>query len=134
MKKWLIAGTVFLALGSIACKKDVSGQSAGEVLGKGEWTVSYYYDKDKDETGHFAGYRFRFDNGKITATNGSQTYTGTYADGTDDSTPKLIIQLSAPEPFSDLNDDWHVIEKNATLIKLEDQSGSGGTEYLNFTR
>lgn len=134
MKKAGIGAWLVLAAAITACKKDVSGSSAGEVLGKGTWTVSYFWDKDHDETGHFSGYGFVFAAGSITATNGSSTVSGTYADGTDDSTPKLILHFTPTPPFDELNDDWHVTEKTSNLIKLEDPSGSGGTEILHFSR
>lgn len=123
-----------LAAATTACKKDVSGTPAGTVLGNGKWTISYYWDKDHDETGDFSGYEFTFANGTVTAVKGSTTVSGTYSDGSDDSTPKLVLNFTPVPPFDELNDDWHVTEKTNTLIKLEDQSGSGGTELLHFSR
>lgn len=136
MKQMVIAVIVSLGLGMTACKKDVSNQTTGEVLNSGKWRVSYFWDKDHDETSDFAGYEFRFDNGTVTASNGSNTITGTYNDqGSDDSTPKFIINMNTGTgSFDELTDDWHVIEKSNTLIRLQEESGSGGIEYLNFSR
>lgn len=135
MKKYRIIAVVGLIIGTTACKKDASNQTAGEVLNQGKWYVSYFWDKDHEETNDFSGYEFTFDDGTITATNGSNTVTGTYTDGSDNSTPKFIIHMnSGTEPFDELDDDWHVIEKTNTLIKLKEESGSGGTEYLNFSK
>lgn len=130
-----MAALLFPVMGMFACKKDFSSQPAGQVLNTGKWKLTYYYDKDEDETYKFAAYEFAFNNGTVTATNGNNTVSGTYVDqGSDDSTPKLILNFGGTSPFDDLNDDWHVTEKTNAAIKLEDQSGSGGTEYLNFNR
>lgn len=118
-----------------ACTKNADKLTAAQVLNSGTWRISYFWDKDHEETGDFNGYNFTFDNGTVTASNGSSTVTGTYAEGTDDDTPKFIINMNTGTgPFDELNDDWHVVEKTNTLIRLQEESGSGGIEYLNFSK
>ena len=135
MKKIGIITAVMLGISFAACKKEAPNQTAGQVLNNGKWRVSYYWDKDHDETADFNGYEFTFNNGTLTATNGTNTVTGTYSEGTDDGVSKFNIHInSGTGPFDELDDDWDVIEKSATLIKLKEESGSGGTEYLNFSK
>lgn len=93
--------------------------------GTGQWKVSYYWDKDKDETSDFAGYVFNFrDNGVLEATKNGTTATGTWQH--DSSSNKLIINLGGVKPLSNATDDWLLIERTDNLIKLRDDN----TEHL----
>ncbi len=84
----------------------------------GGWKVSMYFD-NSDETYKFSGYTFTFNNGgQLTATNGSNTITGTWSTGSS----KLIINFGATANFSDLNDDWLIEEKTSSSIKLKDDN------------
>ena len=113
------------------------------IISEGSWKITYYYDTDKDETNNFTGYNFTFSkNNVLTATNGTNTIIGTWSitgsSDDDDSGSNDVdfnIFFSAPEHFEDLSDDWDVIEKSSTVIKLMDVSGgNGGTDYLTFTK
>jgi hypothetical protein len=109
----------------------------------GNWTITYFYDTDSDETSDFNGYTFNFAaNGVLTATNGVNTYTGTWS-VTDDSSSSsssdgdidFNIAFSSPPDFEELSDDWDIISYSSTEIKLVDISGgNGGTDYLTFER
>jgi hypothetical protein len=45
------------------------------------------------------------------------------------------LAFSSPAEFLELSDDWEIIEKSTTVIKLKDVSGgNGGTDYLTFTK
>ncbi len=53
--------------------------------GSGTWIITYFFDTDSDETSNYSGYEFSFGgNGVLTASNGTNTYTGTWS-VTDDS-------------------------------------------------
>ncbi|WP_083478231.1 hypothetical protein [Lacinutrix himadriensis] len=107
----------------------------------GNWTITYFYDTDSDETSDFNGYTFNFaTNGVLTATNGVNTYTGTWS-VTDDSSSSsdsdidFNIAFSSPPDFEELSDDWDIISYSSTEIKLVDISGgNGGTDYLTFQK
>jgi outer membrane biogenesis lipoprotein LolB len=118
-----------------SCSKSDDSPTTTSIVTSGTWRVTYYWDKDKDETSDFTGFNFVFNNsGSLTATRNSSSVTGSWSySGSDDSNDKLIINL-AGVPLESLSDDWHITEKSETLIKLEDQSGSGGVEYLYFTK
>jgi len=117
-----------------ACQKDTKNISPD--LMKNKWEVSYFWDKDKDETYHFTNWEFSFeDNGILKASKSSDIVTGTWIEqSSSNSNSKLIINFGQIEPFDELNDDWHIIERTSSIIKLEDESGSGGTEILHFRK
>ena len=141
MKKlfYLIAIGSFFLLAS--CEDDstnniVNSNDVVETAQTGSLSISYYNDSGDDETYHYVGYSFSFaDGGVLSAQKGDQTITGTWSVGTDDSTTKFIINFSAPEIFEELSDDWHVVERTESIIKLEDVSGGDGSvDYLTFVR
>jgi hypothetical protein len=112
------------------------------IVNKGTWKITYYYDTDHEATSSFNGYNFTFGaNNALTATNGTNNYTGTWSvtdsNSNDDSQSDLDfnIAFSSPAQFEELTDDWEIIEKSTTVIKLKDVSGgNGGTDYLTFTK
>lgn len=155
LTKKLLSGTaLLLTICILSCNGDddastVSGnQNVQEVINtvrSGSWKITNYYDTDQDETTDFNGYNFTFGSGNVlTASNGTNNYTGTWSvtnsDSNDDddsgsSDIDFNIAFSSPEKFQELTDDWDIIEKSATVIKLRDISGgNGGTDYLTFTK
>lgn len=110
-------------------------------LKKGVWMVSKYLDDGVDETYHFNGYEFTFeDGGVLTATNGVNTYSGSWsvADDNDDNSQNdynLVIFFAGPVDFEELSDDWDIITHNSNTIELYDVSGGNGTtDYLTFQK
>ena len=112
------------------------------IVKNGTWRITYYFDTDQEETSKFNGYNFTFGaNNVLTASNGTNNYTGTWSitdnSSNDDSISHLDfnIEFSSPAQFEELSDDWEIIEKSTNLIKLKDVSGgNGGTDYLTFTK
>lgn len=119
-----------------------SPDNVAAIVKSGTWKITYYFDTDKEETSNFSGYNFTFaNNGVLTATNGTLTQTGTWSitdsNSNDDSISDLDFNIgfSSPATFAELTDDWEIIEKTATVIKLKDVSGgNGGIDYLTFTK
>lgn len=112
-------------------------------VNNGTWRVTLYQDSGVDETANFAGYNFTFSSGGVlTATNTTNTYTGSWSvtsdnSGDDSPSPDLDfnIAFSSPANFSKLTEDWNIIEYNTTLVKLVHVSGgNGGTDYITFTK
>ena len=136
MKKLAFTLTVSLGLITLfACSKDKT--DIASIVEGSNWRISYFEDSGQDETYHFSGYTFSFnEGGTLTATNGSNTVNGTwYHSSSDDSNEKLIIDMGSSEPWDELEDDWHVIEKSDNKIRLEDVSGGDGTvEKLHFDK
>ncbi|ESU22236.1 hypothetical protein FEDK69T_22180 [Flavobacterium enshiense DK69] len=108
----------------------------------GTWRITYFFDSDTNETSHFAGYNFTFgSSGALTATNGSNTYTGTWSvteSSSSDDSPEDVhfnVGFDSPPDFEDLTDDWEVMGNTSTKIQLTDVSGGGGgTDYLTFEK
>jgi hypothetical protein len=106
------------------------------------WHITKYIDSGNDEISHFTGYNFTFGaNNLLTATNGTNTYTGTWSitdnNSNDDSQDDLDFNVffASPPDFEELSDDWHFISQTSTKIDLIDISGgNGGTDYLTFER
>lgn len=108
----------------------------------GTWRVTLFEEDGVNETTNYAGYNFTFgSNSVLTSTNGTNSYSGTWSisdsNSNDDTLNDLHfnISFSAPKDFADLSDDWDIIERTDTRIKLKDVSGgSGGTDYLTFEK
>ncbi len=110
----------------------------------GSWKVTYFFDSDHEETGHFTGYVFTFnENGSLVAVKGSTTVTGTWSvtdsnssddDGGSNDTDFNIF-FASPADFEDLSDDWDIISVTNSKIELTDVSGgNGGTDFLTFQK
>ncbi|PHN08332.1 hypothetical protein CRP01_02795 [Flavilitoribacter nigricans DSM 23189 = NBRC 102662] len=114
----------------------MSPSDVAETLVSGEWVITYFFDSDQEETSHFNGYVFQFaESGTLTATKGMTTVTGTWSSGNDDGQAKIYISFSTPEDFEELSDDWYVLERTNSKIRLEDVSGgNGGTDLLTFEK
>jgi hypothetical protein len=112
----------------------------------GTWRITFYEDDGQNETNHFSGYNFTFGASNVlTATNGTNTYTGvwsvTSSDDSNDDNPSnsdldFNIFFSSPALFNDeLSDDWDIVSYTSTKIELVDVSGgNGGTDYLTFEK
>jgi hypothetical protein len=128
---------------AIGCSDDSMNSNQEKVvstISSGTWRITYFYDTDKEETANFTGYNFTFGS-SLTATNGINTYTGTWSvtdsNSKDDSMDDLHFNIlfTAPPAFSDLSDDWDILERTDTKIRLIDVSGgNGGTDYLTFEK
>jgi hypothetical protein len=114
----------------------LSPTDVNNTVSSGTWRITYYWDTDHEETSNFTGYSFLFGPGNVlTATKTGSTVTGTWNTGTDDSKVKLFLVFASPANFAEISDDWHVIERTATRIKLQDVSGgNGGTDLLTFEK
>lgn len=110
---------------------------------QGTWRVTFFEDSGNNETSNFTGYNFTFNtNGVLTATNGSNTYNGSWSvtndDSNDDSPSSDLdfnIFFASPPNFQELSEDWNIISYSATRIQLIHVSGgNGGTDYLTFEK
>jgi hypothetical protein len=142
MKKTTSILFALLLLLIVSCKKEdnstprISTTTVANTLLSGTWKITYYWDTDHEETTNYNGYAFTFGSGNVlTASKDGSTITGTWTTLLDDSKTKLILFFSAPASFDEFSDDWHVIERTDTRIKLQDVSGgNGGTDYLTFEK
>ncbi|WP_294822550.1 hypothetical protein [uncultured Flavobacterium sp.] len=148
---FLLAGLI--AISTASCSDDDSTSTTGNAnairnnVTSGTWRITNYTDDGENETHHFNGYNFTFgENGVLTATNGTNTYTGVWSvtsdnsgDDDDDNGRDDIdfnISFSSPEAFEDeLTDDWDVESRTGNRITLSDISGgNGGTDRVVFEK
>lgn len=151
MRKINLLAACLLLAGITACSDDdtklsVNGNATAVAnnLKSGTWRITSFVEEENDETSNFDGYDFTFGtNGVITATNGTNTYTGTWSVYDDDSSDDdgfdsdidVAINFTAPDEFTDLTDDWDILSRTGTEIKLIDVSGGdGGTDFLTFQK
>ena len=136
-----------LSITTTACHQDDSSTSPADELQQqvstGDWVITSFVDSGKDETNHFTGYTFSFeDNGLLKAIKGSTTIQGSWSitdnHGNDDNPGSDVdfnIRFTSPSDFEDLTEDWQVINRSADRIELVHVSGgNGGTDYLTFER
>jgi hypothetical protein len=112
-------------------------------VNQGTWRVTLYNDSGTIKTSNFTGYNFTFGTGStLTASNGSNTYNGTWSvtsgDSNDDNPSNDLdfnIAFSTPANFAELTDDWDIVTYTASKIELRDVSGgNGGTDLLTFEK
>lgn len=129
-----------ISVASSACKKEDNHSSSSastyiSAAGRGNWQVTLLNDNGTDETNHFSGYSFRFNNGGLAvATNNTNSVNGTWSSGQDDDHVEFSISFPSA-PLNELNNDWHIVKQTPTTMELEDVSGGGGgTHYLNLQK
>ena len=141
-----ILACIFIINTASTCSSDDSNSSSTtdptpiiNTVTQGTWRVTYYFDTDTDDTSDFAGYNFTFGSSNVlTATNGTNTYTGSWS-VTSDNSPSSDLNFNilfvSPVNFEDLSDDWDIVSRTSTKIELIDVSGgNGGIDYLTFTK
>ena len=123
---------------------DAAIQAVENAVESGTWIITYFFDTDHEETSNYSGYDFTFgSSGALTATNGTNTYDGTWSvtdssssdDSSGDDDIDFNIFFSTPPDFAELSDDWDIDLNTSTKIKLTDISGgNGGTDNLTFEK
>ncbi|NDP28450.1 MAG: hypothetical protein GZ087_13655 [Flavobacterium sp.] len=135
--------------GVFSCSSDSSSSNAVDpnpvinTVKNGTWKITFYENSGVNETTNFTGYNFIFgSNSVLTATNGANTYAGTWSvtiDNSGDDSPSndldFNIAFATSANFSNLTDDWNILERTDTKIKLVHVSGgNGGTDYITFEK
>ena len=103
---------------------------------QGQWKVTLFSENGVVETSKFSNYVFTFNtNGTVSAVRSGSTVNGSWSDGNDDSQHKLILNFASPADFTEISDDWHILQESSSKIELEDVSGgNGGTDLLTFEK
>jgi hypothetical protein len=131
----VIAGLFMMAFAS--CKKDDNSSSpSSSMVTQGQWKVTLFSENGVVETSKFSNYVFTFSsNGTVSAVRSGSTVNGSWSDGNDDSQKKLILNFASPADFTEISDDWHILQETSSKIQLEDVSGgNGGTDLLTFEK
>lgn len=104
----------------------------------GTWRVSNFVEDGNNQTHHFTGYVFTFrDNGTVSATNGTNTFNGTWTTSSSSSSgPKFILEFNVNDgPFEEISEDWRIENVTAILIDLKHVSGGDGSiDLLTFAK
>ena len=153
MKKLILIPALFLVfMLNIAstCSDDDSPSSSSQdptpvinSVNTGNWRVTFFEDSGNVETTNFTNYNFTFGSGNVlTASNGTNNYTGTWSvtsDNSGDDSPSNDLDFNigfvSPPNFEELTEDWNIISYTSTKIQLIHVSGgNGGTDYLTFEK
>tara|TARA_R100000951_G_C2595675_1_gene166536 strand:- start:298 stop:732 length:435 start_codon:yes stop_codon:yes gene_type:complete len=124
-----------------ACNK-VKTKDVNKTITDGKWRVSYFSEDGVDETYHFNGYEFTFnDDGNVQAVGQGGTINGTWSttddNSNDDSSSDVDLNLVFPNTnnFDEISDDWDVVTQSNDKIELQDISGGDGSiDELTFKR
>ena len=108
-------------------------QSEDFLINNDAWMVSWFWDKDKDETSDFFGYTFNFlENGQLLAKKEDNVvYTGQWSH--DISSNKLVLQMGNIKPLEELTDDWIIRIINNEIVELKDDNDEH-LEELHFIK
>ena len=103
-------------------------------ISNGTWRITLFTDSGNDETGDFSGYSFTFgDNGVLTATKAGSSKTGTWNNNNNDFNIDIGEKTDSNKPLGELTDDWDIISKSSTEIKLKDDNNASA-EFLTFQK
>ncbi len=145
----LIACMFLVNTASMCSSDDDSSSSSTDVtpivntVTDGTWRITLFDEDGNNHTNDFTGYDFTFgDSNVLTATNGSSTVTGYWSVTNDDSNDdnpsgdiNFNIVFSSPDDFAELSEDWHILERTSTKLRLQHISGgNGGTDLLTFEK
>jgi hypothetical protein len=112
------------------------------IVTDGTLKITYYWDTALNDAINFDGFNFSFEaNNILTATDGTNTYNGTWSimDSTSyiDNLADLEFDIAFTSPinFVEILDDWEIIDKNPSYIKLSDVIyGNGETAFSTFSK
>jgi hypothetical protein len=113
----------------------ISPSEVTETMASGSWRVSYYQDRDDDETSNYSGYVFSFTTaGVAVATKNTIDVVGGWSTTDSGSKVKVILSFTG-SPLDELSQDWEVIQRSSTEIKLRHVSGGDGhIDYLTLSK
>ena len=113
----------------VSCTRSTDNTTLTTAATVGNWKVSLFQE-EKDETSDYAGWTFTFEsNGTATAIKGSATVTGSWAL----KESKFKLDFGADNILRHISDDWIIIEKTDTSIKLKDDN-TLKIELLQFVK
>ena len=140
MKKLFYPLAVALFL-SAACSDDDdnSGPSASAVIDtvtSGNWRITSFVEDGTDHTTDFTNYEFTFEeSGLLMAIGPDDTVSGAWSVDDDDSSPDFNIFFASPPDFEELTEDWDIVQRTDTKVRLRHESGGDGSiDTLTFEK
>lgn len=144
----ILACIFMLSTASMCSSDDDSSNSVNtseitNTMMQGNWRVTLFSEDGNNHTNDFNNYNFTFGASNVlTATNGSITNTGFWSvtsDDSDDDNPSgdidFNIIFTTPADFAEISEDWHILERTSTKIRLQHISGGdGGIDLLTFEK
>ena len=104
---------VVLLMGSISCSKSVDLNNEPDI--PATWLISYFYDQ-QDLTADYSTFYFMFNkDGSVMAHQGPQMTIGAWQE----SGAVFKINFPSNEWLIKLNQDWQIVEKTNSIIKLK---------------
>ncbi len=129
---------LFSAISSCSKKDNTPAiASTSSILVTTNWRITYFTENGADSTAHYNNIRLTFTaGGAVAISNDILAVNGTWSTYNDDSRDNLLLNFgSSVQLFSALNNDWHIVEKTSTKIRMQDVSGGGSaTDYLTIEK
>jgi len=103
----------------------------------GKWVVTNFSQQGHEETSHFSGYVFKFNqNGRLMVSIAGVTITDIEGSWVELDNSKFVINLGQKDqtnaPLGGLSDDWVIISKSAKKFSLKDDNGNRN-EVVEFS-
>lgn len=132
----IVVALVLVALVWQGCTKQDNTTPAPSNQVSGIWKITSLIDnKNRDRTSRYSDYSFDFLNtGVLQVKQGtSLVKTGTWSNSSSYWTAAIVISISGvatEDDLAELNEDWRIVEKTDTVIKVQ----NGGGKVLIFGR
>lgn len=146
MKKKLLVSLSIVVLLFASCSEtdDLPLVNEANVVSKmtsGNWKVTKFIYQNTTKTADYNGVLFDFDAIAVMLSNtGTVPVVGNWAVFNEgfDNDPDLVFTLaltSVEERFTNISDDWYIVESTSTKLKLEDENpNTGDIDYLVFEK
>jgi hypothetical protein len=132
--KTLLALTFFLVVLQGCTKQDTIVDPVNPNVVSGTWKITSLIDnKNRDRTSNYSSYTFDFlTSGAFQVKQGTTVFkSGTWSNTSSYWTAAIVINITgvlAEDDLGELNEDWRIIEKTDTKIKVQ----NGGGKVLVF--
>lgn len=145
MKIKLFSCLLFLTLTLNSCSSDdvplLNEAKVIERMSSGTWKITNFTFQNVNKTSDYSGVIFDFDAISLTLSNtGTLPVAGSWGvmDDGFEGEPDLVVSLAltSVEPrFTNISDDWHIIESTSNKLKLKDENlETGSIDYLTFEK
>ena len=145
MKIKLISCLLFLTVTLNSCSSDdvplLNEAKVIERMSSGTWKITNFTFQNVNKTSDYSGVIFDFDAISLTLSNtGTLPVAGSWGvmDDGFEGEPDLVVSLAltSVEPrFTNISDDWHIIESTSNKLKLKDENlETGSIDYLTFEK
>lgn len=134
---------LFLIIAFASCKKDndtapMSSSIANVTnsITQGKWHITNFSENMTDKTDELKDYTFQFTGSTIFAIKGSEKDTGVWSGKFDNNQLIVHIDFGNSPHVDGLNEDWSVIQANATVLRMThvDNADDTKTDFVTFEK